>query len=183
MELCGNRSRLQRRAGQRHRRGVSRLRRPPRHAPHQLAGSHHGWSFPGGRATGLPQHGRARQVNLTRSHFGLFFFVHFSQEMFQPSPLLLSVSFSASTSRHGTPIRSGWWICRTTRTSKRCVWVRAGRRLLPTRWCSDSSPSAECRGKSSAYRGPWSAWLDTESSCSSYTTGVRHTHTHFLELS
>lgn len=115
--------------------------------------------------------------------WSLFFFVHFSREMFQPSPRLLSVSFSASTSHHGTPIRSGWWICRTTRTSKRCVWVRAGRRLLQTRWCSDSSPSAECRGKSSACRGPWSAWLDTESSCSSYTTGVRHTHTHFLELS
>lgn len=42
VELGGNRAKLQRRAGQRHRRGVPRHGRAPRHAPHQHAGSHHG---------------------------------------------------------------------------------------------------------------------------------------------
>lgn len=87
-----------------------------------------------------------------------------------------SVNFSAFTSRHGTPTKSGWWTYPRERTSGRCVWVKAGQQWPPAHWLSGSSPLEEFRKKSSACQDLLSAWLDTESSCCSSTIGVRYTH-------
>lgn len=104
-----------------------------------------------------------------------FFTCSFSIFRFDPAPLLFSVSFSASTSLPGTLIRSGWWTCPRARTPRPCVWVRAGLRSPPVRWCSAFSPLEGSREKSSACQVLWCVWLDMGSSCSSFTTGVRHT--------
>lgn len=103
--------------------------------------------------------------------FSLFFIFRFDPA----PPFLFSVSFSASTSLPGTLIRSGWWTCRRARTPRPCVWVRAGLRSPPVRWRSAFSPLEGSREKSSACQVLWCVWLDTGSSCSSFTTGVRHT--------